>query len=387
MTRRMASGEKPYRVYRGGRVKGKVPTLPRPEADGRRRGRVLLEPPRKRRFKRRTTVLLVLLVLFVALVVWALTSYLSLRSGMEAANARLPEDARAALAAQEGLLLSQPTTIALFGTDHAQDIADRASARRADSIMLLRTDPRRNRIAYLSVPRDLRVEIPGQGSGKINSAFQIGGPGLALRTLRNFTGVPINHVVVVDFADFTELIDALGGITIDNPKAILSNRFDCPYPTQERCQEWQGWRFRQGELKLDGYRALIYSRVRENRLDPSETDVTRGERQQRVLRALMSELTSASTALSLPAVGDDVAKPLATDLSTWQFLQLGWRRFRADDGRTLRCRLGGEPSSYGGESILVPSEENRNVIAMFLGASAPQPPTPGLPFAPGCLVG
>ncbi|MEX2211144.1 MAG: LCP family protein [Gaiellaceae bacterium] len=387
----MASGDKPYRVYRGGRAKGKVPTIPRPTGDGgrdgRRSGRVLPEPPGGRRMRRRTTVLLVLLVLFVAFVAWAITGFLSVRSGVEAANARLPADARAALAPQDGLVLNQPTTIALFGTDHAQEIAERASARRSDSIMLVRTDARRNRLAYLSVPRDLRVDIPGIGAGRINSAFQIGGPGLALRTLRNFTGVPINHVVVVDFADFTELIDAMGGITVDNPKPILSNRFDCPYPTQERCQEWQGWRFRQGELELDGYRALVYSRVRENRLDPGETDVTRGERQQRVLQAITGEVASASTLLRLPTLGDDLARPLATDLSTWQFLQLGWRNLRADDSRTLRCRLGGEPSSYGGESILVPSEENRNVIAMFLGVSAPQPPAPGIPLAPGCLVG
>lgn len=382
----MASGDKPYRVYRGGRTKGKVP-LPRPEDDGRRAGRPALEPRRTRRLRRRTALLLVLLVLLVVFIVWGLTGYLSVRSGVAAANARLDAEARAALSPQEGAPISAPTTIALFGTDHAQDIADRASARRSDSIMLVRTDPSVNRVSYLSIPRDLRVDIPGQGAGRINSAFQIGGTPLALRTLRSFTGIPINHVVVVDFSAFVELIDALGGITIANPEPILSNRFDCPYPTQERCQEWEGWRFRAGELHLDGYRALVYSRVRENRLDPGETDVTRGERQQRVLQALTGEVASLSTLARMPALGEELTRPLATDLTTWQFLQLGWRKFRADDARTLHCRLGGEPSSYGGESILVPSEENRNVIAMFLGVTAPQPPAPGRPFAPGCRVG
>jgi LCP family protein required for cell wall assembly len=382
----MTTGDKPYRVYRGGRVKGKVPGIPRPDSDGRRGRRPVLTEPR-RRPRRRTAIFLGVLLILVLAVVWLVAGYLQVRKGVKAANERLEPGALAALAPQNGLLMNQPTTIALFGTDHAAAIEARASARRADSIMLVRTDPEHNRLAYLSVPRDLRVDIPGHSASKINAAFQLGGPALALRTVRNFTGIPVNHVVVVDFADFTELVDALGGITFDNPRAILSNRFDCPYSTQERCARWEGWRFRKGEIHLDGYHALVYSRVRENRLEPSETDITRGERQQRVMQAIMGKIASAPTLARLPLMGEDLGRPLATDLSTEQFLQLGWRKFRADDGKTLHCRLGGEPSSYGGESILVPSEDNRNVISMFVGASAPQPAPRGQPFAPGCTIG
>jgi hypothetical protein len=75
-------------------------------------------------------------------------------------------------------------------------------------------------------------------------------------------------------------------------------------------------------------------------------------------------------------------------MSTSQFTQLAWLRFRAPESRTLHCRLGGEGQSIGGQSFIVPTEENRNVIAMFTGASAPQPPLPGSgPFGPGCVVG
>jgi LCP family protein required for cell wall assembly len=65
--------------------------------------------------------------------------------------------------------------------------------------MLLRTDPGKRRLAYLSIPRDLQVEIPGVGTSKINAAFQSGGPALALRTVKALTGLPVNHVVFVDF--------------------------------------------------------------------------------------------------------------------------------------------------------------------------------------------
>ena len=106
--------------------------------------------------------------------------------------------------------------------------------------------------------------------------------------------------MVVNFADFKDLIDALGGIDVNVPKAIRSNRFDCPYATQARCDQWPGWRFQKGTQHMNGERALIYSRIRENVLDPSETDFTRGARQQAVLNAVASKFTSLGTLARMP---------------------------------------------------------------------------------------
>jgi polyisoprenyl-teichoic acid--peptidoglycan teichoic acid transferase len=392
---RMARQEKPYRVYRGGRTKGKVPSLPRPErpagANGRRRGGTVppgASTPPRRRARPGRRIALGLLVLLLLVVAWAIASFIAFRQGVADANARLPDDVPPALVAEEGMILSKPTTVLLLGTDHAEGVEARRGARRSDSIMLVRTDPRRGRLAYLSIPRDLRVDIPGHGSGKINSAMQLGGPALAIATVRAYTGLPVNHVAVIDFGDFRDLIDTLGGITVDVPDPILSNRFDCPYATQERCQEWQGWRFSPGKQELDGRRALVYSRIRENRLDPTETDITRGERQQQVVQAIGRKVTSPLTLARMPLIGDDILRPLATDLSAWQVVQLGWRKFRSPADRTLHCRLGGTGSMIGGQSFIVPTEENISTIAMFTGASAPQPPPPGSgPFGPGCIVG
>jgi LCP family protein required for cell wall assembly len=393
----MAGEEKPYRVYRGGRVKGKVPAPPKERAPrtSRRDGGSSYKgpgpggrPPRTPgRRRRRRIVLLTLLGLIVLVVVWAVASYLSFRGGVSDANARLDPAARTALDEQSGLLLSHPTTILLLGTDHAA-AKDRETDEHSDSIMLVRVDPKRHRLVYLSIPRDLRVPIPGYSDQKINAAFQLGGPALAMKTIRAFTGLEIDHVAIVDFADFQDLIDALGGVTIHNPAPILSNRFDCPYSTEARCAQWKGWSFRKGEIHLDGHQALIYARVRENRLNPSESDVTRGERQQRVLQAIAGQLTSVGTLVELPAIGDDLLKPLSTDLSAGQFLQLGWVKFRSSDDRTLHCRLGGDAMTVGGQSVIEPSEENRSVVAMVVGNSAPQPPPPGSGlYGPGCVVG
>jgi LCP family protein required for cell wall assembly len=392
----MAAGEKPYRVYRGGRTKGKVP-LERRVGQAEREG--LLPPqappegapgaparrrPRPRWSWRRWTAFGVVLLIFLFLI-WTLAGYLAVRSSVGAANKRLPAGAHGALAKQNGLLLSHASTILLLGTDHSQN-ASRAADRHSDSIMLLRTDPGHHRLIYLSVPRDLAVDVPGHGTQKVNAAMQFGGPELAIKTLSSFTGVPINHVVVVDFGAFEKLIDQVGGIDVNVPENILSNRFDCPYSTAARCQQWQGWRFHKGKQHMDGHRALIYSRVRENRLNPAESDITRGEHQQEVLQALLGKLASVGMWFKLPFVGGDLLKPITTDLSTNQIVQLGWIKFRA--GSVIHCRLGGDlQSSYLGSTIQ-PTPENRGVILTLTGKSAPQPPAPGSgPYGPGCVVG
>ena len=379
----MADGEKPYRVYKGGRTKGKVPTAPRPERQRQPYARSA-KPPSRPRWRRR--VLLGVLVLIVLLIVWTVASYLSFRSGVADANARLPKAVETGLAPQEGALASKPSLILLLGTD-GDKTAARADANRSDSILLVRTDPGHHRLAYLSIPRDLRVDIPGHGANKINAAFQLGGPSLTLKTVRALTGLRPNHLVMVDFASFRTAIDALGGVEIDVPKPILSNRFDCPYATDARCQKWQGWRFAKGKQKMSGQRALIYSRVRENRLDPSENDLTRGGRQQDVVDAMTDKLVGPGTLVKLPFIGGDLVKPLTTDITAGQLLQLGWVKFRGNPTRALHCRLGGEPQSIGGESVLVATEENTAAIAMFIGRSAPQPPPPGTSYGAGCLVG
>ena len=395
----MADGEKPYRRYRGGRVRGGVPTIERARAGVERDGRAARhgkpggagpEGPKRRRRLRLTrgrVILSVILLLILLLVVWAVASWLAFSRGVDEANQRLSPRARAALVPHEGLLMSRPTTTLLMGTDHA-DRRDRADANRSDSIMLVRTDPERHRLTYLSIPRDMRVDIPGHGTGKINAAFALGGPALAMRTITGVTGIEINHVALVDFNSFRELIDELGGVTVNVPAPIVSNRFDCPFPTDSQCQRWQGWRFAKGKQTMDGRRALIYSRIRENKLNPAENDLTRGERQQVVVQAIADKLTSPGTLFKLPFIGDDLLKPLATDLSSGQFLQLAWMKFRSPEDRTLHCRLGGSASFVGGESFIIGTEENRNVIAMFSGRSAPQPPLPGSgPFGPGCIIG
>jgi polyisoprenyl-teichoic acid--peptidoglycan teichoic acid transferase len=397
-----ASGEKPYRVYKGGRTKGKVPLPSRergargagdggPDKPGRtvyRSGdggerQVVRRPRSGWTWKRWTWVSLVAIVVFF--VIWSFVGYLSVRSGVKDANRRLPANVRPVLVHQNSLLLSSGTNILLLGTDHSNNgQPGRSSDEHSDSMMVLHTDPSRHRLVYLSIPRDLRVTVPGYGTQKINAAMQIGGPKLAVQTADALFGseLQINHVVVVDFGSFVSLVDAVGGIDVNISENILSNKFDCPY-TAARCQTWKGWSFHKGVQHLNGHQALIYSRIRENQLDPSTTDFTRQQHQQQVMQATLSKLASFSTYMRLPFSGSDLMKPLATDLSTWQFIQLGWVKFRA--GSVIHCRLGGH--DYG-DGYITPDQDNIAVIQEVLGKSAPQPPAPGSGlFGPGCVSG
>jgi polyisoprenyl-teichoic acid--peptidoglycan teichoic acid transferase len=389
----VAPKDKPYRVYRGGRVKGPIrPGSLKTERDqGKPDGRDSRDyrGPRPARSRRRwiRPVLWSLVGVIVLAIVWGVLGYLAFRSGVKDANEKLDPRAERALAPQDGIMLSNPSNILVLGADTGSK-SRQGSVARSDSIMIVHTDPDEHKIALLSIPRDLRVEIPGHGANKINAAYAFGGPTLAIKTVQSVTGLPINHVVVVDFGTFDQVIDALGGVTIDVPKPILSNKFECPFGTEARCDRWKGWRFHKGEQTMDGHTALIYARIRENQLDPKESDITRGERQQAVISAIADKVVSFSGYLRAPFAGDDIVKPLATDLSATEILELGWVKFRAPSSGQLRCRLGGTPSNIGGVDYIIGSEENVSVIAMVTGRSAPQPPKPASgPFGPGCIVG
>jgi LCP family protein required for cell wall assembly len=389
-----ASGEKPYRVYRGGRQKGKVPLPGREQARRRRSGgpgpqsdqRNVRRRP-QRAFSRGRAFVWSLVAVILVLILWAVAGYLVVRGGVSDANHRLQTAAPGidgVLKPSGGLMMSNPSNILLIGTDHSENgQVGRSSDQHSDSLMLLHTDPGKHRLVYLSLPRDLRASIPGYGDAKINAAMQIGGAKLAVKTVDQFTGLAVNHVVIVDFGSFVQLIDAVGGIDVNVPENILSNRFDCPYSTATRCQQWQGWRFHKGATHMSGHTALIYSRIRENRLNPSDSDISRGVHQQQVMQATLSKLAGVGTFFRLPFKGGELMKPLSTDLSTNDFIQLAWIKFRA--GTTLHCRLGGRDL---GDGYLQPSENNIQVIQEVLGNSAAQPPNPADgPFGPGCLIG
>ena len=379
----MARPDKPYRVYKGGRATGGVPTLtrrPRPEAKPRKpdapspqRYRGPGPARRERRFGVGRIVFLLVLLTVLALVGWTVAGYLAVRSGVEEANDRLSPAAEGQLAPTDGLMLSTPSTILVIGSDHSTHPTRRGN-RLADTLLVLRTDPDRQRMSYLSIPRDLEVDIPGYGHEKINSSLPLGGPALTIRTVRESFGFDVNHVILLDMTNFKDVIDALGGIEVDVRQPAVT-KHECPYASTARCRRWGGWRFGRGRQHMDGKRARIYARIRNNELNPAEGDLNRVGRQQQVLQATLGKMVSAGTFARLPFVGDELVSPLTTDLSTAEVFQLGWLRFRASKDRTIYCRL----------AVTGDGDDNAAVLLMSAWRSAIQPPSPT--SGAGCLRG
>lgn len=312
-----------------------------------------------------------LLILLVAVAgVWGGIAYSSFHSAVKERNRLVDTRTRDALAPADGPMLTSPQNILLLGTD-SRGGSERG---RSDSLILARIDIPRRRIALLSVPRDLRVPVPELGQEKINSAYYSGGPARAIRTVSRYTGVDIHHVAMIDFAGFRTLIDRIDGIDVNNPRPIISERFD-----------GRVWKFWKGDLHLNGRRALAYARVRKNRRDPSESDLTRGQRQQAVIDAVARKVASPRTLLNPSEVPTAVVQPLTTDLAASEFVALLIARSWARPENVLHCRLGGEIAYIGGESVIQGDETNRATVHMWLGDQPPlKPNLLANQFAPGC---
>lgn len=192
----------------------------------------------------------------------------------------------------------KPMNILFLGTDArvGEDIS------RTDAIIVVHLDPRTNRAAMLSLPRDLWVDIPGYGKNKINAAYPIGekkygnggGAALAKKTVGNLLDLQIDHFMLINFEGFQTLIDKLDGVTIDVAKAIDDPKY--PMDAFEGDVRTMKIHFDAGPQQMDGERALIYARTRH-----ADSDFGRIQRQQQVIMAifdkmrqkgLMSQITS-----------------------------------------------------------------------------------------------
>jgi LCP family protein required for cell wall assembly len=207
----------------------------------------------------------------------------------------------------KGNLLTGSTILVLGSDARTGDSIDESQQgpSRADTIMLVHTAL--GSVRKLSIPRDIEANIPGHGTQKINAAYALGGPALTIETVESFlgNGLEINHLVEVDFKDFPNLVDALGGITVNNKTRICSPPFD---------NFWKGLNFPKGEIELNGTRALGFARVRKNPCAPGEDDRARAARQQEVLRAMGDRVSSPSTFFRLPWVSWQAPRALKSDM-------------------------------------------------------------------------
>lgn len=167
----------------------------------------------------------------------------------------------------------EPQNILILGSD--KRAGEELDPGRSDTTILLRLDPDKKAIAVLSIPRDLKVEIPGYGTGKFNEAYAYGGPKLTLQTVKALTGLPINHVVNVDFLGFVQAVYAIGCVYTD-----VDRRYYHSNEGLAASEQYAEINVKPGYQLLCGKRALEYVRYRH-----TDTDIVRSARQQEFISA------------------------------------------------------------------------------------------------------
>jgi len=233
---------------------------------------------------------------------------------------------------------------------------------RTDTMILLTLDPITNTVGILSIPRDMWVNIPGFDYAKINTAYFLGeinhlpggGPGLAVETVEQFLGVPINYYAQIDFNAFVRFIDEIGGIylVVEEPitvSIIGSNKKVHLEP---------------GEVTLPGDIALAYARNRST----EGGDFDRAARQQQVIRAIRKRIISFEMLPKLvtraPALYRDLSSGISTNMTLEEVIKLAWLAIKVPEENIKSAVIGPEQvemsMSPDGLSILIPiSDEIR----------------------------
>lgn len=267
--------------------------------------------------------------------------------------------------------------ILLLGTDERPD---EYSPPRTDTIILLSFNPNTSALGMISLPRDLWVPIPGLNmTTKINTAFMLGelrtypggGAQLIKDTVGSFIGRPVDHYVRVNFDGFREIIDLIGGVTVDVPYTI----HDQEYPTPDYGVET--FHLDAGTRHLDGETALKYARTRHG-----DSDYGRARRQQDIIRAVAQQVTSAGMIPQLlskaPQLLMTMQHSIQTDIPVQLGIDLAQRLQNGAGGDTqqlvLDNRYGEETFSSEGAWILLPDRVRVRTALNAFFATVDAPP-------------
>lgn len=305
---------------------------------------------RRRRRRRRRIALAVILALLLGVVLVVGGYLFSLRQSYYAKSTRVAlSTQKPQEAAGENFLL--------LGSDRRDPEAAEAehvSGQRSDVMMLVHVSADKQSVYVMSFPRDLYVDIPGHGKDRINAAIAFGGVPLAVTTVQDYTGVPIDHVALIDFDGIKGLVDVLGGVDV---------RVDQSF-------EGDGVSFTAGTQHMDGETALTYVRQRKQL---AEGDFARNRHQRDLLSAILGEIISRETLsdpLKIKDMVDTVSPFLTVDdgLTASEMVSLGYslRDVRSQDIFYLEMPHGDPTTTSGGASVVSTDEEAMDVLRTAL---------------------
>jgi len=264
---------------------------------------------------------------------------------------------------------SEPINFLVIATDDRSNLPDdwnedafgEFAGRRTDVMMLAHMVPG-ERIQLLSLPRDLMVEIEGNGTNRLNASYVVGGPDLLIKTVQQETGIPVHHFVEIDFGGFGRIVDSLGGVTFDFPLAARDNK--------------SGFAVEAGTQTLDGEMAVAYARSRQYEVYENGSwsstgggDIARTQRQQDIMVQLFDQVASPSSAFNLPTFLPTFADNITADegLSLGLMTDLGRAALGLGSADIDRVTLPVKNhKGTDGRAYVVPTEDADAVIAAFI---------------------
>jgi len=196
---------------------------------------------------------------------------------------------------------------------------------RTDTMVIAIVRPRTGEVSMISLPRDMWVNIPTVGMQRLNTAYQYGelyhypggGSALLRDTIQHNLGIPIDHLAMVDFDGFRQVVNTIGGVEVPVFCPYTDWRLISPELDPENEYNWQLFTVGPGVVNMDGDLALWYARSRKR-----SNDFDRGRRQQEVLRAMYSKALSADLIRHLPDLYSQVSSTVKTDLTFTDLLSL-----------------------------------------------------------------
>ncbi len=242
---------------------------------------------------------IILLFIFVAVGVYTYTVYKSFKSAVVTMHQPIkrvqPEKREKPVALEK----KEPFSVLMLGVDERK--GDKG---RSDTIIVLTVNPNNNSVKMLSIPRDTRTEIIGKDKDdKINHAYAFGGVPMSMATVENFLNIPIDYYIQVNMEGFKDLVDAVGGVKVNNDMDYFVNEFHYP----------------KGEITLNGEQALSYSRMRYE--DP-RGDFGRQSRQREIIQAVIDEGMSVSSLANYSDIFAALGKNIKTNLTFDQMVDI-----------------------------------------------------------------
>ncbi|HTU79698.1 MAG TPA: LCP family protein [Solirubrobacteraceae bacterium] len=351
----------------GARANGRAAGYRLAQPDGARPGQPgdsgLGQPPRWRRaLARRLTPKRVVLSLLGLIVAWVALSLVLFLISSHFERTPLPGNVAGVLD-HSGYPLTSANNILVLGSDRREKDSKEPGAEttgfgRSDTIMLIRTGG--GHAARLSIPRDTVIEIPGHGLQKVNAAHFYGGPAESVSVIEHWLGIPINHVVEVNFENFPQLIEAMGGVTYTGGcivSELSGGSRDGGYTL----------RLSAGTHHLDGKEALALARTRENLCAPDESDIQREEHQQALFTDMKSQLLSVGSFFRLPWIAWHAPPAIISDMSGEELLGMFTALAVTGTPPTRVLLPTGQITLPSGEEGLTISEEARRAdVAQFM---------------------